>query len=152
MRIAIRSATTGEWRLVESADYDKEAELQKLLAGSPSLIPAGEIREGLSPLVVAVREFGLSGSGSTDLLAFSADGDVAVCECKLAAWSARWMLKLCNRSGSVITTVSLSGLRTIMASSSSPRSTSVTTAFSLRRFPTAWWSSAWITTLSMRIT
>ena len=85
MRIAIRSATTGAWRLVESADYDNEAELQKLLAESPSLIPVDEIREGISPLVVAVREFGLPGSGSTDLLAFNADGDVAVIECKLAA-------------------------------------------------------------------
>lgn len=85
MRIAIRSATTGEWRLVESADYGNEAELQKLLAESPALIPVDEIREEASPLVVAVREFGLPGSGSTDLLAFSADGDVAVVECKLAA-------------------------------------------------------------------
>jgi hypothetical protein len=85
VRIAVRSAASGEWKLVESADYDDEAELQTLLAESPSLILVDEIREGISPLVVAVREFGLPGSGSTDLLAFSADGDVAVVECKLAA-------------------------------------------------------------------
>jgi hypothetical protein len=44
-----------------------------------------EIREQASPLVVAVREFGLPGSGSTDLLGFSADGNIAIIECKLAA-------------------------------------------------------------------
>jgi hypothetical protein len=36
---------------------------------SPSLIPVDEIRDGMPPLVAAVREFGLPGSGSTDLLA-----------------------------------------------------------------------------------
>ena len=85
MRIVVKSAASGEWKLVESADYDNEAELQKLLAESPSLIPVDEIREDLPPLVAAVREFGLPGSGSTDLLAFTAEGDVAVIECKLAA-------------------------------------------------------------------
>ena len=30
-------------------------------------------------------EFGLPGSGNTDVLAFSPDGDIAVVECKLAA-------------------------------------------------------------------
>jgi hypothetical protein len=85
MRIVVRSAQSKEWKLVESADYDDEAEMQKLLAESPSLIPMDEIREGISSLVVAIREFGLPGSGTTDLLAFSADGDIALIECKLAA-------------------------------------------------------------------
>ena len=39
----------------------------------------------MSPLVFAVSEFGLPGSGSTDVLAFSAQGDIAIVECKLAA-------------------------------------------------------------------
>ncbi len=49
------------------------------------MIPIDEIREGVSPLVFAVGEFGLPGSGNTNVLAFSADGDVAIIECKLAA-------------------------------------------------------------------
>jgi hypothetical protein len=62
-----------------------EKELQELLAESPSLIPADDIRDGFSPLVVAVREFGLPGSGNTDLLAFSSAGEITIVECKLAA-------------------------------------------------------------------
>jgi hypothetical protein len=76
LKILMRNQKSENWKLVESAAYGAEAELQNLLAGSPSLIPVDEIREGVSPLVVAVREFGLAGSGNTDLLAFSADGDI----------------------------------------------------------------------------
>jgi len=61
-----------------------ESELQKLLVKSPSLIPIDEIREGAAPLVFAVGEFGLPGSGATDVLAFSPQGDIAIIECKLA--------------------------------------------------------------------
>ena len=46
MRIAVRSQADAPWRLVESAGCGNEAELQALLAGSPSLIPADEIRDG----------------------------------------------------------------------------------------------------------
>jgi len=60
-------------------------ELHVLLAETPSLIPVDDIRDGFSPLVVAVREFGLPGSGNTDLLSFSAAGEITLVECKLAA-------------------------------------------------------------------
>ncbi|MBN1484319.1 MAG: hypothetical protein JXA37_06310 [Chloroflexia bacterium] len=85
MRILIRRNDQEEWRVVGSAGYGQEAELQALLAQSPELIPVGDIREGAAPLVAAVREFGLPGSGYTDALAFSAAGDIAVIECKLVA-------------------------------------------------------------------
>ncbi len=84
MRILIRNKKTREWKFAESIGAKAEAELQKLLAESPSLIPVGEIREGVSPLVSAICEFGLPGSGNTDILAFSADGDISIIECKLA--------------------------------------------------------------------
>lgn len=61
-----------------------ESELQKLLIESPSLINIGEIREGTSPLVFALSEFGLPRSGYSDVIAFSLDGDIVVIECKLA--------------------------------------------------------------------
>ena len=77
MRIAVRNKADGPWRLVESAEYGNEAELQVLLAESPSLIPVDEIRDGTPSLVAAVREFGLPSSGSTDLLAFSAESCAA---------------------------------------------------------------------------
>ncbi len=85
MRILIRSKGTEDWQLVESAPYDREAELQGLLAKTPSLIPVDELREGTSPFVIAVPEFGLPGSGQTDLLAVTTEGDLAVVECKLSA-------------------------------------------------------------------
>lgn len=84
MKILIRSNETKKWNFAKSVKPKVEAELQKLLANSPSLIPVDEIREGVSPLVLAVCEFGLPGSGNTDILAFSADGDISIIECKLA--------------------------------------------------------------------
>jgi len=84
MRILIRNNNTKEWKFAESIEAKAEVELQKLLAESPSLVPVDEIREGVSPLVSAICEFGLPGSGNTDILAFSADGDISIIECKLA--------------------------------------------------------------------
>jgi len=84
MKILIRDRGSEMWKIAESIKAKAEAELQELLVESPSLIPIDEIREGASPLVFAVKEFGLPGSGSTDVLAFSPDGDIAIVECKLA--------------------------------------------------------------------
>jgi hypothetical protein len=84
MKILIRSHSEREWKLVESAAYDLEDELQRLLAESPSLISIEDVRPNAGPLVVAVREFSLS-VGYIDLLAFSAEGDIVLIECKLAS-------------------------------------------------------------------
>ena len=83
MRILIRDQRK-KWTYAESVKAEAEAELQKLLVESPSLINIDEIREGTSPLVVAISEFGLPGSGATDVISFSAEGDIALVECKLA--------------------------------------------------------------------
>jgi hypothetical protein len=85
MKILLRDQKTKKWEPIDSANYSAEHELQKLLAETPSLIPIGEIRENSSPLVAAVRELGLPGSGSTDILAFNPEGEIAVIECKLSA-------------------------------------------------------------------
>lgn len=85
MRILVRDGHSKRWESADLVKAKAEAELQHLLIESPFLIPINEIREGASPLVFAVGEFGLPGSGSTDVLAFSADGDIAIIECKLAA-------------------------------------------------------------------
>ena len=84
MKILIRGQKDNEWHLVESMAYGKETELQRLLAESPSLISIDEIRSKAGPLVFAVQEFGLP-VGSIDLLAFTAGGDIAIIECKLAS-------------------------------------------------------------------
>ncbi|MCJ7630805.1 hypothetical protein MUP77_00155, partial [Candidatus Bathyarchaeota archaeon] len=85
MRILIRDADSKRWKFAETMKAKAESELQKLLVESPSLVTIDEIREGVSSLVYAVSEFGLPGSGSTDVLAFTSQGDIAVIECKLAA-------------------------------------------------------------------
>lgn len=83
MKILLRTDKQDAWKLVESAAYSAEAELQRLLAESPSLISLDEIHPGSEPLIAAVREFPLP-IGSVDLLAFNMDGEIAVVECKLA--------------------------------------------------------------------
>jgi len=86
LRILIRNHESKTWKFAEVMVIEAraESELQKLLVKSPSLIPIDEIREGAAPLVFAVGEFGLPGSGATDVLAFSPQGDIAIIECKLA--------------------------------------------------------------------
>lgn len=84
MKILMRELQNRGWHLVESASYGKESELHNLLAESPGLISIDEVRPNSSPLVLAVREFSLP-VGSVDLLAFSAEGDIAIIECKLAS-------------------------------------------------------------------
>lgn len=84
MRILIRSNGKSNWKLAESVTLKAESELQELLVESPQLINITEIREGILPLVFAIREFGLPGSGKTDLIGFTPEGDIALIECKLA--------------------------------------------------------------------
>ena len=84
MKILIREQPRKGWKPVQSAAYTQESELQRLLADSPDIISLAEVRSGIGPLVVAVREVSLP-IGSIDLLAFSARGDVAIIECKLAS-------------------------------------------------------------------
>jgi hypothetical protein len=84
MKILIKNKNTDKWDVVESAEYRAETELQRLLTESPSLIPVIDILDDASPLVAAVREVGLPGSGSTDILAFNLFSGVQAAEKKLA--------------------------------------------------------------------
>jgi hypothetical protein len=84
MKILVRNDKKDAWKLVESAAYKGEGELQHLLAESPSLISIEDVRVSAGQLVVAVREFPLP-IGFLDLVAFSADGDMTLIECKLAS-------------------------------------------------------------------
>ena len=81
----MRTAKGQHWSEVESASYEDESGLQALLSKSPGLVPVDEIGEAMSPFVFAVREYGLPGSGSTDLLLFNAEGQIGIVECKLRA-------------------------------------------------------------------
>jgi hypothetical protein len=85
MRILVRDSKSKRWNIADTVKAKAESELQKLLIESPSLVTIDESRDSASQLVLALGEFGLPGSGSTDILAFSSQGDVAIIECKLAA-------------------------------------------------------------------
>lgn len=82
MRIVIRQSDQ-KWRVVESALYKDEEQLQKLLAEAPELIPMNEFRPLAGEVRLVVSEFGVPGSGYLDLLGFTATGDIVLMECKL---------------------------------------------------------------------
>ena len=83
MKILLRDGNQEHWKLVQSFSYGDEKELQQLLADSPDLIPAQDLREGVSQLVAVVREYSVP-IGAIDILGFTAEGEIAVIECKLA--------------------------------------------------------------------
>lgn len=83
MKILLRNGHHDDWKMVESFSYGDERELQKLLAESPDLIPAQDLREGAGQFIAVVREFNVD-IGFIDFLGFSAEGEIAVIECKLA--------------------------------------------------------------------
>jgi len=55
MKILIRNDESKGWKFAEPIESKAKVELQNLLIESLSLIPIDEIREGVSPLVFAVR-------------------------------------------------------------------------------------------------
>ena len=83
MKILLRNSDQENWQLVSSVSYINEKELQKLLGDSPDLIPVRDMREEAGQLVAVVRELSVS-IGAIDILGVTADGDIAVIECKLA--------------------------------------------------------------------
>ena len=83
MKILLRNGKHENWKMVESFSYGDERELQKLLAESPDLIPAQDMRESVGQLIAVVREVKVD-IGFIDFLGFSAEGEIAVIECKLA--------------------------------------------------------------------
>ncbi len=85
MKILVRHGQGDDWESVGPENYCNEAELQELLGDCPSLIPIEDIGEKVGELVVAVREFGLPGSGQTDLVCFTSTGRIVLVECKLAS-------------------------------------------------------------------
>jgi len=79
VRILIRNTGSEEWKGIEPIRA-AEIELQRLLIKSPEILPVEDLNV---TFIVAVSEFGL-GAGFADILAFGADGDIAIIECKRA--------------------------------------------------------------------
>jgi hypothetical protein len=70
----------GKWKSITPSSYADEAHLQKMLYDSPELIPI----QNDEAFAVFIREAGLPGSGSTDLLGVDSQGNVLIVETKLA--------------------------------------------------------------------
>jgi hypothetical protein len=69
------------WQPARELAYSSEAHLQKMLYDSPELIP---VHGGEKVARVFIREAGLPGSGSTDLVGVDEKGKIYIVECKLA--------------------------------------------------------------------
>src|SRR5438105_903011 len=80
MKVLVRAGPS--WRALEAHAYVGEQDLQELLFSAPGVLSATQF--GGPEFLVAAREFGLPGSGSTDLVAVAADGSILIAECKLA--------------------------------------------------------------------
>ena len=82
--IAVRISGNEGWQFVEGDRYSSEAFLRDLVYDEPRLIPAREM--GISPdaKVVTLREVGLPGAGSSDVIIIDSDGAITIVECKLA--------------------------------------------------------------------
>jgi len=79
MAILIRNGK-GKWKSLTPSPYTDEAHLQKMLYDSPELIPI----QNDDDIAVFIREAGLPGSGSTDLLGVDSQGNILIVETKLA--------------------------------------------------------------------
>ncbi len=75
----IRHGTTGKWEPPKRG-YGSEDDLQRLIEGSPDLLP------GLEGIVASAREVRVkigSSTGRIDNLCLDANGHIAIVECKL---------------------------------------------------------------------
>lgn len=80
MNVLLRQGS--EWKPLNAHAYEGEQDLQQLLFSAPGVLSATQF--GGPEFIVAAREFGLPGSGATDLVGVAADGSILVAECKLA--------------------------------------------------------------------
>jgi hypothetical protein len=69
-----------KWKSITPSSYTDEAHLQKMLYDSPELIPI----QNDDDIAIFIREAGLPGSGSTDLLGIDSQGNILLVETKLA--------------------------------------------------------------------
>lgn len=73
-----------DWEIAFGKSYKDEAQLQSFLAEYPSMIPFEDVSEEIPHPRVMLREVGLPGSGSTDIVGVDEEGGISILECKLA--------------------------------------------------------------------
>jgi len=85
MRILVRRQGVNKWRGLSYEGFTEEADLQEILFEDPNIIPIEDLFDaGLAPIKLMLKEVGLPGAGSTDLVGIDAKGNIYVIETKLA--------------------------------------------------------------------
>ena len=84
MKVIWRQKDT-DWEIAFGKGYRDEAQLQSFLAEYPAMIPFEDISDQILQPKVMLREVGLPGSGSTDIVGVDEEGGITILECKLAA-------------------------------------------------------------------
>jgi len=73
-----------DWEIAFGKGYRDEAQLQSFLAEYPTMIPFEDVSEEIPHPRVMLKEVGLPGSGSTDIVGVDEEGGISILECKLA--------------------------------------------------------------------
>jgi len=85
MKIVIRRQGENKWSSLSHEEFREEADLQRLLFENPEIIPVEEVSEAsLGSIRLMLKEVGLPGSGSTDLVGIDVKGNICIIETKLA--------------------------------------------------------------------
>ena len=85
MKILIRRQGENRWCSLSYEEFKEEADLQKILFEDPDIIPVKDLSDAdLAQVKLMLREVGLPGSGSTDLVGIDAKGNIYIIEAKLA--------------------------------------------------------------------
>ena len=85
MRILIRRQGVKEWNSLSYRGFTEEADLQKILFKDPDIIPVEDLSDAsLAPIRLMLKEVGLPGAGSTDLVGIDVKGNIYIIEDKLA--------------------------------------------------------------------
>jgi len=84
MEILVRKKGTRKWDRISEQKFANEGILQDILYKSPEIIPLEKLGQNIKEPKVFVKEAGLAGSGSADLIGIDESGGITIIECKLA--------------------------------------------------------------------
>jgi hypothetical protein len=86
MKILFRHNKQEKWDHIKHTRYSGEAHLRDILFEDPDIIPIEDLSAGadLSQVKLMLKEVGLPGSGSTDLVGIGKNGNIIIIETKLA--------------------------------------------------------------------
>jgi hypothetical protein len=86
MKILFRHPRGEKWEHLSHTNYTEETKLRDILHQDPNIIPVEDVSSDteLSPIKLMLKEVGLPGSGSTDLVGIDKNGNIFILETKLA--------------------------------------------------------------------